>query len=244
MVSGSKGPVESMTSQEPALLADQDMIIRPADLLLGDVLLYRPRTANVIQSEIIQATGSPYTHAAIYLGNDKIAESVFPCGVTQSSLNASIGNTQCVAVLRSQLGFDDKRAKTLTDFVRSVAEEGKVYDLISALSFKNESSKYFDNQLQFIQKNYGKVTSMKDFEKSRFFCSAFVVACYAVVGIIGETAQVAYKPKYFSPGHLGQDPTFGWVLGYLVPEDGAVPGDDPLLCQATLWRNCQSVRWW
>jgi hypothetical protein len=106
------------------------------------------------------------------------------------------------------------------------------------------SKDHFDNQLDFIRKNYGKVTSHDEFAEQSFFCSAFVVACYTVVGIIGDSAQVAYQPDNFSPGQLHQDPTFGWLLGFLVPEGGSVPEDDPVLTQATCWRDLMSEWWW
>jgi hypothetical protein len=43
-------------------------------------------------------------------------------------------------------------------------------------------------------------------------------------------------------GHLGEDPTFGWLLGYPVPESGAIPADGALLFQARLLRDCHDVR--
>jgi hypothetical protein len=53
---------------------------------------------------------------------------------------------------------------------------------------------------------------------------------------MGETAQVAYQPDFFAPGHLLDDPSFGWLLGCLIPEGGSLPSDDPLLANATLMR--------
>jgi hypothetical protein len=220
-----------------------DLAIQPSDLLTGDVLLYRPRKPNVIQKSISSVTLSPYTHAAIYLGAGLVAESVVPFGVAKSSLQDSIQGNQCIAVLRSQYGFSGDRPSQLNDFVAAVLTQKKFYDLIAVAGFSKSSAEYFSNQLEFIRDNYGKLTSSAEFAKQSFFCSAFVVACYAVVGIIDETAQVAYQPEYFSPGHLGKDPTFGWLLGYLVPEGGIIPADHPLLAGA-LWRDHQDCCWW
>lgn len=235
---------ETVAGQESAIPLNPDLIVQSADLLPGDVLLYRPRKANIIQSQITRATGSPYTHAAIYLGNGIIADSGIPQGVSKHALEGSLMGSQCVAIFRSQLGFSNERARKLNDFVDNVVETGRFYDLISVLNFKNGHAEYFENQLDFIRENYGKVTSDEEFAQMSFFCSAFVVACYAVVGIIDATAQVAYQPNYFSPGHLGLEPTFGWLLGYLVPARCTVPADDPFLRQATLWMNTQDARWW
>lgn len=233
-VSGGEAPIDSW---------DQSLKVEASELLPGDVLLYRPRNPNVVQNKISSSTGSPYTHAAIYIGNGQIAESVAPNGVRRQGLGPSMQDSQCVGVLRSQANFGGDRPSKLNDFVANVWLQNRFYNLIAALDFKRSSEDYFDNQLEFIRTNYGKVTTDEEFAQQSFFCSAFVVACYTVVGIIGESAQVAYPPQFFSPAGLYQDPTFGWLLGYLIPEGGSVPADDPLL-SATLWRDLQDVRWW
>jgi hypothetical protein len=244
MIGNNKEPTESVLDAESTNSSNSDLVLQPSDLLPGDLLLYLPRSPNVIQQRISSATGSPYTHSAIYLGSGLIAESGVPFGVTKSALTDSMQGNQCIAVLRSQLGFGGERPRKLNEFVAAVLENRKFYNLIAVARFPKRSAEYFANQLEFVRENYGKVTSHEEFAEQSFFCSAFVVACYAVVGIIGETAQAAYQPNNFSPGHLGEDPTFGWLLGYLVPEGGAFPPDDPLLTRATLWRDCQDARWW
>jgi hypothetical protein len=137
------------------------------------------------------ATGSPYTHAAISLGDGLVAESSVLHGVGERDLADSIKDCRCVAVLRSQVGFGGDRPQKLRKFVDAVLAHKKRYDFVSVLKFKKKSAAYFDNQLDFIRQNYGTVTSHYEFAEQSFFCSAFVVACYAVVGIIGDTAQVA-----------------------------------------------------
>lgn len=230
--------------EEPTIPPDSDLIVQQSDLMPGDVLLYRSRKITSVQRAISEATGSPYTHAAIYLGDGVVAESNVPIGVGERRLADSIHGCRCVAVLRSQLGFGRDRPQKLRAFVDDVLARRKLYNFNDVLKFKSQSAAYFDNQLDFIRENYGKVTPHDEFAEQRFFCSAFVVACYTVVGIIGKSAQVAYQPNNFSPGHLHQDPTFGWLLGFLVPEGGSVPEDDPVLTQATCWRDVMSARWW
>jgi len=151
--------------------------------------------------------------------------------------------SECIGVLRSQLGFGGDRPDRLKAFVDKVLKRKKFYNLIAAHNFERDSKYYFDNQLEFIRTNYGKVTSREKFAEKSFFCSAFVVACFSVVGIIDGSAQAAYQPEFFSPAGLYRDPTFGWLLGYLLPEGGSVPDNDPLL-ETTLWCDCLDVRWW
>lgn len=230
--------------EEPTIPPDSDLIVQQSVLMPGDVLLFRSRKITSVQRAISSATGSPYTHAAIYLGDGVVAESNVPLGVGKGALADSIRGSRCVAVLRSQLGFEGDRPRKLRAFVDDVLARGKLYNFNDALKFKSQSAAYFDNELDFIRENYGKVTLYDELAEQRFFCSAFVVACYSVVGIIGDSAQVAYQPNNFSPGHLHQDPTFGWLLGFLVPEGGSVPKDDPVLNQATCWCDLTSYRWW
>lgn len=222
---------------------DHDLILSLDDLLPGDVLLYRPQLSSYVSRKISEATRSPYTHAAIYVGDGNVADSMPPKGVSRRPLADTMQNNRCVAVFRNQCGFGDDRQKTLYTFVDAVLGERKFYDVLGVGNFQKDSPKYFDNQLEFIQNNFGKLTSLDDFAKQKFFCSAFVVACYSVVGIIGESAQVAYQPEFFSPGHLSQDPTFGWLLVYLIPKNGSVPSDDPAL-KATLWCDFKDQHWW
>jgi hypothetical protein len=223
---------------------DGGLTVSVADLLPGDVLLYRANGQKSYQKQITEVTGSPYTHAAIFLGNGLVAESNFPYGVVRRSVQKSIEGSRCVAVLRSQLGFGGDRPRQLNEFVDSVLENNRFYDLIGVVTFNKAAKQYQENQLDFIRCNYGEVTTNTELAKQRFFCSAFVVACYSVAGVIGPSAQVAYVPDMISPGNLYQDPTFGWVLGYLLPEGESIPDDDPVQTQGTLWRDLQDLRWW
>jgi hypothetical protein len=237
-------PISAGPEEQTATSLASDLVVDTAHLLPGDVLLYRPKKPNIVAQKISDATGSPYTHAAIYIGEGKVAESNFPGGVRTHAVDESIKGCQCVAVLRSQLGFGGERPQKLNALVSAVMQNNRFYNLIAVAGFERTSKAYFDAQLDIVRSNYGKVTLAEEFAQQSFFCSAFVVACYSVVGIIGPTAQVAYLPNAFSPGSLYQDPTFGWLLGYLVPEGGSVPQNDPVLVHATLWRDCQDVRWW
>ena len=90
---------------------------------------------------------------------------------------------------------------------------------------------------------FGKVTSKEEFARQSYFCSALVVACYTISGVIEGSAEAAYPPDVFSPADLYRDPTFGWFLGYLARDADSIPADDPLMAM-TLWRDHQDMRWW
>ncbi|MBN8918309.1 MAG: hypothetical protein J0I31_22205 [Rhizobiales bacterium] len=223
---------------------DTSLILQPEDLLPGDILLFRWSEPDSLARRISASTGSPYTHAAIYLGDGIIAESVSPDGPVQNALADAIGLSECVGVLRSQLGFNGERPAALASFVKSVIAEAKPFHWHALVSFTDESREFFDHALERVRDNYGQVATSAELAARSYFCSGFVVACLQAVKLIGESAQVAYPPEYFSPAHLHSDPAFGWLLGFLLPPGGSIPHDDPLLAQATRWADIDEVPWW
>ncbi len=215
--------------------------LSPDDLLPGDVLLYRPKKPNFVQRKIAEATDGPYTHAAIYLGDGQVAESVPPAGVRRRALTETMNEVEHVAVKRSQCGFSDVRPEKLATFVDETIGAGRFYDFVGAARLPDAYEKYRSNEIDILRQSYGAVRTAEEFAKDAFFCSALVVACYSVVGIVGETAQPIFQPKTFSPTRLYEDVTFGWLLGHIVPEGEAAPEPDP--AQA-LWRDNMEIKWW
>lgn len=223
----------------------ENMRLVPTDLLPGDILLYRPATPDRANQRIMTAINSPYTHAAIFLGDGKIAESLIPDGVAISDVVDSLHGSLCVGVVRTQMGFGGTRQIKLHEFVKAVIAQGLPFHKSALIHFQQASSSFFDQQLEIIRENFGKSASAEELAARAYFCSGFITACFEAVGIIDESAQVAYPPEFFSPAHLYEDSTFGWVLGYLMPGGGAVsiPSDDPLRF-ATSWCDHLDIKWW
>lgn len=225
-----------------ASAAPKGLVIDFADLLPGDILLFRSTDQKKHQKKISAAIGSPYTHAAIYLGDNEIAEAVL-AGARTRQLSDADKEGQVIGVLRSQNGFLKDRAVKLKQFVEGLIQHGPGYDWRGVATFVRRESEFLSTVLDDLRKNYGKVTPDDEFKRRPYFCSAFVVVCYIVTGVIGETAQIAYKPDVFSPASLHEDATFGWVLGYIAHDRQSIPHDDPLLGM-TLWKDHQDMRWW
>jgi cell wall-associated NlpC family hydrolase len=96
-----------MSGRHGKKAADLDgLLINFRDLLPGDILLFRANRQKPHQKKISAATNSPYTHAAIYLGDGRIAESKFP-RVRIKKLAHEKG--QVIGVLRSQYTFLENR---------------------------------------------------------------------------------------------------------------------------------------
>jgi hypothetical protein len=218
------------------------LIISPADLLPGDILLFSSLSQKPHAKQISKVTGSPYTHAAIYIGDGEIAESTPPF-VKIRKLSAADTKGTRIGVLRSQMGFSEKRAAAVREFVQQLVAKHATYDFAGVLKFNGRHKEFHERLMDEIAANYGKITTTDEFLKQAYFCSALVATCYVVAGVIGDTAQVAYPPNVISPGDIHRDPTFGWVLGYIVPDGEKIPTDDPLMA-GTLWKDNLEVRWW
>lgn len=215
-------------------------IITFDNLQPGDVLLYRPLMPSENEKRISQVTDSPYTHTAIYLGANTIAEAVTPDGVMINPVDTSLDGSMYAAVMRSQHGWGEGRVAKLNEFAQSATKAGVPFHKRGLINFSKASQNFFDNQFAIISSNYGEYRTVEQLSACSYFCSGFVIACYEAVGIIDETAQVAFPPDVYSPKHLHEDPTFGWLLGYLVPSGSSVPTDDPALT-VTRWVDIDAL---
>lgn len=232
-------------------LAREGFIVPWRSLLPGDILLFASGKQNPLQLAISAFTHSPYTHAAICIGKGQIAESKLITGVQIYRLKSTgLKQADRIGVLRTQATFSNNRATAVRSFVEELVKNRVGYDLKEAGKWKKFTPKgqaaLQAGLLEELLNNYGEHEPQEQFLKRSYFCSALVVACYTVAGLIGNTAQIAYDPKTLSPGGLYADPTFGWFLGYLLADGGSVPHDDPLLTDpdVTHWRDNLSARWW
>jgi uncharacterized protein YycO len=230
------------TPHDEASNALDGLLIGFKDLLPGDILLFQSCDQKKHQQKISAATGSPYTHAAVYLGDNEIAEAT-PPKIRKRQLSESDKEGQVIGVLRSQLGFSGERPIALREFVESLIRNGAWYDFRGIRDFNTVKTKFKEELLNILERDYGKVTANDELARRSYFCSALVVACYAAVGLIDGTAKLAYKAEAFSPADLHEDDTFGWVLGYITADEKDIPSDDPLMTK-TLWRDLQDARWW
>ena len=225
--------------EKMAMRLRTDLIVYPSDLLPGDILLHRSAKRKLHQKLIEKKTGSPYTHAAIFLGGGLVAEADVRHGVHKTDLIKSTEGSRCVAVLRSQMGFSPVRCAKLVNFVDRVIANNKSYNFKSVVNFRKNVDAFLDNQLEILNNSYAlSVKTDEEFARASYFCSGLVVACYSVVGIIDGSAQPLFPANIFSPASLHDDGTFGWFLGYLIPEN------DPMLTKVTNWRDVEPDNTW
>ena len=196
----------------------EGLIISLSDLLPGDILLFRSLSQKPHAKQISKVTGSPYTHAAIYIGDGEIAEST-PPAVKIRKLSGADTKGVLIGVLRSQLGFSGQRPAAVREFVQQLVAEHAAYDFAGVLKFSGRHKEFNERLLDEVAANYGKIKTTDEFLKQAYFCSALVVTCYMVAGVIGDTAQVAYPPNVISPGDLTEiRPSAGFWATSFQPE--------------------------
>lgn len=212
------------------------------DLLPGDILLFRAIDPDPLAKRVSRTTGSPYTHAGIYLGADELLEAGYP-KVEIRRLSTSDKEGYIIGVFRSQNTFLDGRVRALREFAETLVRNGTKYDLAGIRAFREVRTQLEEELFGILDRDYGKVLTKEKLEQRSYFCSALVVACYIVSGVIDDTAQLAYKADAFSPADLHEDPTLGWFLGYITSPENEIPADDPLL-NTTIWRDIEETPWW
>ena len=200
------------------------------DLRPGDIFLYYHAFWNPIGQIIKWKTGSPYTHASIYLGDGEIAEAT-PPKIRKSTVQEALKNCRYIAVFRSQCGFYDDRTTKLRDFIDRLIQNNSKYDLPGTWAIRNDKRKT-NHQIistELLVDFFESVSIPKDRTKNTFFCSALVASCYCEVGIIEPSAEVLLKPELYSPIGLSQEPAFGYVFGYLLKDGDTIKANDPFL---------------
>lgn len=206
------------------ILSHNDRIINTDSIMAGDVLLCCGE--GKIGKLIKKQTGSDYTHAAICYSANEIVEAV-SSGVRKVPLVDIINRYSHIAVLRQPDAWSGNQVEAMRLFLDEVITSKRKYNLKGLCRFVKNKKKhdislpdkikaYFDNQLQ-----------PDSYVKVKYFCSELVADCFVATGFIKPSAAIIYKSKVYAPGDLGNDPTFGTFLGYLVPCDGYnIPAKD------------------
>jgi hypothetical protein len=219
----------------------------PSQLKPGDVLLCRGNTEGVslaayVSGEIAAATSSPYTHAALYLGEGQIVDARILQGIRVRPLTELIASTQYIAAMRQPGAWDAVRVDRLRAFAKWLDELGAKYNTNAVASYVLEPElnrkmrweahrkAHHDSVMEKIEAAFAQPKPPQDDPQRKYFCSELVVAAFVHVGYLGPGADVIYDPGHLAPGDIPRDHTFGFLVGYLAKGPSFdVPGDDPLL---------------
>ncbi|PIE83154.1 MAG: hypothetical protein CSA09_03565 [Candidatus Contendobacter odensis] len=103
------------------------MLLSINDLEPADILLSTGKS--VVSTAIRGGTMSRYSHAALYIGNGQVIESI-GSGVTQQSLSSAMSDDTLVTVYR-RINMRDAQAKKVIQYAK--AQLGKKYDAAGAI---------------------------------------------------------------------------------------------------------------
>ena len=199
-------------------------VLKRSDLRPGDVLLCIEREPSRSTQKIQRRIGL-YTHAAIVVGRGRVADAT-GVGISSASLKDLVEWSQRIFVLRGWGLWTPAAVKQLKRFVRwAVAQKGSFNfkGMRRAIAAREEHLGNIMDRLR------DENTPAPTHRKSRYFCSEFVVACFADSGLIGDRARIVFKPDTYTPRMLIDDRLFGAPGGYIVRKGTSVPQDDPLL---------------
>lgn len=212
---------------QESFVLDPPSPIDKSELRAGDILLHYHSAWNLVGRFIAWKTKSPYTHASIYLGDNKIAEAV-PKWIRTYDLDKAIKQSKYIVVLRSQMGFGPERTHLLRIFIDNLIKRRSRYDFPGAWALRNTAvnNEVDTNALHKLATYYESAPFPKDRTRNSYFCSALVASCYCAVGIIEESAEVVLNPKLFTPIGLADEPSFGYPYGYLMNEGTVIDTDD------------------
>lgn len=150
-------------------------VIREADLRPGDVLVSTERA--LLSVGIRTMTGSPYSHASIYVGHGQIVDATKP-GVTLRNLSDLTGSATRVGVIRA-VGLTKAQQEKIVD--TALEARGQSYNVTGLINgIRSEADPFY--QLYRRLKGGGRY-GLAGQVGVGLFCSELVIATYKEIGI-------------------------------------------------------------
>ena len=187
-----------------------------ADLKAFDILLCYGKDSkkDIIGKKIKKITNSDYVHAAIFIGNGYIAESLVKEGVTKNKIQVLLSRYDYIVVLRHPDIWSEDKEITLNNFISKL--NNSEYNISKVLKFEKNKMKHEVSTNSKLEAYFDNNYTPQEIEKEKYFCSELVVDCFIKVNFISESATVLYQSDIYSPGDLSKDGTFGLFYGYLL----------------------------
>lgn len=230
-------------------------MLKASDIRAGDVLLCRGDTDGasagaLVRQEIANATGSPYTHAAIAISSSEIADARVVQGVRIRPLEDIVTESSHIAVFRAHPGlWSAHPLDDLRDFTAAMHSLKAGYNhrpfwkwVPMSKEERREAweavrSSHAEGLMDNLRRYFEEGPPPPESPYRRYFCSEFVVACFIHCGLIAPSAVAAFKPDAHSPGDLQKDSIFGLRVGFISADPSVeLPTDDPFL-NATRYRD-------
>jgi hypothetical protein len=211
-----------------------ELTIQSHQLMPGDVILCVIDDTGRLTEKIRRETESRYTHAAICISPTEVVD-VNLAGIRKITIQKLVSESVYAAVFRNKLIWNEVRIKALNQFLDQAIQSGSGYDFRSFRTFIQRNQ---DHQLMLLAKikaffEHG--LSAQPHKKPDYTCSELVAACFIEVGFITLSAASVFQSDTYSPGALGRESYFGFLLGYLKPRaDTVIPLADEFANNITL----------
>ena len=208
-------------------IGSMDTLISPESVIAGDVLLCFDK---VLASKAKEETGSNYSHSAICIRQNEIAESDH-AGVKKSCLLEFASDHDAIAILRPHPGcWTPDRVEKLNTFIDAAILRKAKFNIEGFQNFESTVQNHKENIFIKLEKYFAGDLLPNNPEKPEYFCSELVVACFYYCQILTDSAAIYYQPDAHRTGKLSKDPTFGLFVGHLEVYDGfEVPKEDEFL---------------
>lgn len=176
------------------------------ELIAGDVLL-----CNSIDVSDRYACETGYSHAAIYIGDEKVLDANLH-GVKIRSLFDLMSGYHHLAVLRSDM-WSPARIRRLKEFAER--HSGKPFNREGIEHFRMEKALGLVVTTQDIEDHLVGRSAPVEPNRPLYFCSELVVAAFLDAGIIDHSAAILFKPEHWRPIEVAKDKAFGFFVSYL-----------------------------
>lgn len=187
-----------------------------AHLQAGDILLHQPRNPRWFEKGIALCTGSPYTHASIYIGDNTIAEARLPL-VRLCNVRKPIRREQALCVLRQHSELNANQVGLLKSFVESALSREARFDFAFPYTYYSRRlmSKLTPGPRRPVPQG-----PLGPANCNKYFCTSFIVDAFRAMGLIDRSERNAYRLGRHAAVDFLRDEKFGYVLGH-IPGSGS-----------------------
>lgn len=192
------------------------------DLRAGDVLLHEPGRPTWYEKGIALGTGSPFTHASIYLGENTIAEARLSV-VRTCSVRSPIKRDKTLVVLRQAPELTEVQVDMLRAFVANALKRGARFDFAFPVTYLRSR---FVSKFAKAPASSEPLGPLQPANCHKYFCVSFIVDAYCAMGLIDQSERHLYRLGRHAAVDLLTDRKFGQVVGQIsgrAPSEHVAP---------------------
>ena len=186
-------------------------LLAPKDLQIGDVILHEPGRQFWYEKGIALATGSRFTHASLYVGDNMIAEARLP-GVRVCDVQRPMRRERSLCILRRPGGLLAAQVVALQSFVGAALQRDARFDYLFPFSFYGSR---FARLILPSPQASATNEPLPPENRGKYFCTSFVMDAFRAMGMIDRSEARAYRLGSLSAADILKDEKFGNPIGFL-----------------------------